>query len=322
MAVDDLTRRRSGQLAAEGYRHLEEGNAEEALAVATKLEGMQFTAAFEIAALAQVQLGDLGAAVTTLERGLEIAPGVWINWQLLGNYLSDLERFDEAARAYEKALACADVHESSIRLNQAILAKRQDLNDQALAFVDQVTDPDLAIRAAGVRVDALAGAGRPDEALRAGEAALSGCESDDAESLGYLAASMVRARRHQGASAQEIFGLALAALDEHDRSNPGLLALIRDADNQYSATAKYFRLTIDAKIPFTDPRYVQTKGYVVNYDVVADSLEEALDFVRRMEAPVHSGNLLVDEHEVLVDPSQDPKGVYKRTARHYYETEN
>ena len=59
-----------------------------------------------------------------------------------------------------------------------------------------------------------------------------------------------------------------------------------------------------------------------NYDVVADSVEQALTFVERMEAPAVRGLLLVEEHEVLEDRPDDPKGVYKRTERHYYERED
>src|SRR5688572_21492310 len=124
MALSDFTKRKSEKLAEKGYRNLQDGDAAAALKVSAELEALRFTAAFEIAALAHAQLGDLEAAVTTLRRGLDIAPTVWINWQLLGNYLSDLERYDEAASAYDKAMECVGVHESSIRLNQAILASR------------------------------------------------------------------------------------------------------------------------------------------------------------------------------------------------------
>jgi tetratricopeptide (TPR) repeat protein len=283
---------------------------------------MQFTAAFEIGALAHGQLGDLEAAVAVLRRGLDIAPTVWINWQLLGNDLSDLERYDEAVSAYERALECPDVRQSSIRLNQAILASRRGLHDQALSYAEQVTEPDLVVRTTSVRVTALAAAGRCDEAVRIGEAILSEVDSDEAEELAYLAASVGGARMAQGAASEEVFAFALHALDEYDRSNAQLLALIRNADNQYSATAKYYRMTVDAKIPFTDPLSRLGEGYIVNYDVVADSVDQALAFVERMETPAVRGNLLVDEHEVLEDRPDDLKGVYKRTARHYYERED
>ena len=321
MPPSDFIKRKSEKLAEAGYQHLKDGDAEAALKVAAQLEVLGFTATFEIAALAHGQLGDLEAAVDVLRRGLEIVPTVWINWQLLGNYLSDLERYDEAASAYERALECPDVHQSSVRLNQAILASRRGLNDQALSYAEQVTDPDLALRAASARVTALVATGRLDEAMSIGDAILAKADSDESDEFACLAASLGRARMASGMPVQEIVAFAIHALDEYDRNNGQLLALIRDADNQYSATAKYYRLLIDIKISVTDPLSQHGAGYFVRYDVVADSVEQALTFVDRMESTVGRGDLLVQESEVLEDRSDDPKGVYKRSVRHYYARE-
>ena len=97
---------------------------------------------------------------------------------------------------------------------------------------------------------------------------------DETEGLASLVASIGRVRLRQGATAAEILELALAALDKYDTSDAELLALIRSADNLYSKDAKYYRMTVDAKIPFTDPQYQEAKGYIVNYDVVSDSVAE------------------------------------------------
>jgi len=40
-----------------------------------------------------------------------------------------------------------------------------------------------------------------------------------------------------------------------------------------------------------------------------------------METPVVRGNLLVEEHEVVEDRSDDSKGVYWRSAPYYYARE-
>ena len=107
--ADHGTRRRAAdaqerEAGGSGIQHLNDGDAEAALEVAAQLEELRYTASFEIAALAYGQLGDLDAAVGVLTRGVDLAPDVGLNWQLLGNYLSDLERFDEAVSAYESAL--------------------------------------------------------------------------------------------------------------------------------------------------------------------------------------------------------------------------
>jgi len=91
-----------------------------AIKIAGQLEKLRFSSAFEIAAQAYSGLENLEKAVSILERGVNLAPDVWLNWQLLGNYLSDLQRFEDAASAYQNALKCPKAQAGSIQLNQAI----------------------------------------------------------------------------------------------------------------------------------------------------------------------------------------------------------
>lgn len=318
MSIVDFRHRKVEKLNDQGYACIRDGEHARALEIAAELEALRYTSAFEIAAMAHAELGDIEEAVRVLERGVDKAPSAWVNWQLLGNYRSDLERYEDASAAYEQALRCPDVDKSSIRLNQAILASRRGLDEEALVYLDQVTDPTPRLRAASARVGALAGLGRLDEAIGHGQSTLAEAQDELSEDHSFLAAAIARARLKRGDTAADIFAFALAALEDYERSNRSLLAVIRDADNAYSLEAKYYRMTIDAKIPFTEPRYREHKGYIVNYDVVADSVAEALRYVARMEDPVVRGNLALLEHEILEDRPNEPKGVYFRTARHYY----
>jgi tetratricopeptide (TPR) repeat protein len=316
--TDDLAIRRAEKLTKEGFRHLWDDDPWAALEIAEQLESMGYTSAFELAGLAYARMDDLEAAVTVLERGVEFGPRVWCNWQLLGNYLSDLQRYEAAAHAYDKALECPGTWTDSVRLNQGILASRRGHYDEALALLEQVTDAELQLQAIGTRVSALQELGRTEEALRLAGTTLEETDSDDGEELAGLAARIGRMRWKQSVPAEELRADALAALDRYDLSNRQLLALIRDLHNAYSADAKYFHLLLEAKVPFTNPRYKDFKGYFVSYDVVADTLEEAIAFVEGMEDPAVRGNFVVDECEVLEERPTDPKGVYKRSARTYY----
>ena len=55
--------------------------------------------------------------------------------------------------------------------------------------------------------------------------------------------------------------------------------------------------------------------FFATYDVVADSVEEALDFVRGLEPDGASRTLKVEESEELESRPMEPKGVYARTGR-------
>lgn len=125
------------ELTSQGFRCLEVQDYSGALEVAAQLEDRRYTAAFEIGALAHAGQDQLEQAVELLERGVEAAPDVWLLWQLLGNYRSDLDRFDDATQAYEHALQCTDVSKPSVYLNQAILFGRLGQYKQALALLDQ-----------------------------------------------------------------------------------------------------------------------------------------------------------------------------------------
>ncbi len=89
-----------------------------------------------------------------LERFLACyAPDAWLNWQLLGNYLSDAGRFDEAA--YRSALACEQVWADSIHLNQAILAERQGDSREALLELRTRMDHDRRVHRGRMRAGVL-----------------------------------------------------------------------------------------------------------------------------------------------------------------------
>jgi tetratricopeptide (TPR) repeat protein len=322
MVILGFRERKAERLAKRGYQQLEAGEPEAALGTAAELERLRYSAAFEIAALAQAQLGNLEASVAMLERGLGLAPDVWLNWQLLGNDLSDLGRYEQAGAAYEKALTCPQVDESSIRLNQSIAASRRGNHAEALAYADQVTDPSLQLRASSARVTALCGLERFGEATDEGEARLSVLPDQDSQEAGWLAAALGRAKLRAGASREEVVEQAIHSLERFGGRHPGLLALIREADDRSSETARCFRVTIDARIPSTEPLSQQARGYVVRYTVAADTLEEALQFVGRLESASMRCQLHVDEHSVLEEGPRDRKGVYERGERYFYASED
>ena len=109
----------------EGLDLLDAGDAKGALKIAKELERKRFTGAFDLGAQAYAALGWKEAAVSYLRKGLKEHHDSWLNWQLLGNYLSDLERYDEADDAYESALACDDPWKACVRMNQAIMWNRR-----------------------------------------------------------------------------------------------------------------------------------------------------------------------------------------------------
>lgn len=317
---DGSQRKRAEKLAQKGYDLVEAGEFDQALEVAGELDRLQYSAGFEIAALAHAGKGDLAAAVRVLEEGVEKAPDAWLNWQLLGNYRSDLKLSAEAGRAYGRALECPGVSRSSVRLNQAILAKRTGDHSAALRLAGEVDDPELKLWAASVRVETLAAMGERQEAERLGLQALSEAGGDaDANRLGSIAATVARIRLERGDPKGDVRAFAVQGL-EWEPGNADLLTIIRNIDGLYSETAQYYRLLIRGDIPEDGPMAGEAEGFYSNWHVVADSPEEAVDLIRTIDHP--AAFLSVEEWEVVEARPRDLKGVYWRSGRVYFEGED
>jgi tetratricopeptide (TPR) repeat protein len=315
---DDLNQRIEA-LMNQGYEHLEQEDYEEALEVARQLEELQFTAAFELAALAHDGQGDVEAAVRVLHRGVEAAPDCWPIWQMLGNYLSDLERYEEAEAAFEQALECDDPWTASIRLNQAILARRRELHEKAIELLDEVDDPELKLHVAEQWVGNLKQMGRNDEAVALAEPTLAeNRENDeDADTLARTAALLGQIWLEQDHDREEILQLVLGWL-EIEQGCEQLLAVLREVDGQHSPNARGFDMTLHAELPEGHSFADDPVGYYIVCHVVADNPEEALQFVRRLETEELSPRLEIEEaRESEADP-QMAKGVYWRSGRIFY----
>ncbi len=322
--IIEARRKKSEDLAGRGFGFLREGDYEAALEVAKELEEIRYTAAFDIAAQALAGLGKLEKAVETLERGVKEAPDSWLNWQLLGNYRSDMGDFEGALDAYERALTCQGVWEDSIRLNQAILASRCGDHERSLIHLDMVRDPELSLQVTAAKMTALQDIGRLNEALSLADTCLSqeGEVEDEDETLAQIAAKQGRLRLTLGYASDDVRCFAMDALETF-HSNSDLLALIRDIDGRYSDKAQYLRLLVDGCLHDGHPLRQETKGYFVTYDVVAETQEQALGWVREFEDADNSEIMLrIEESEVLEERPDDPMGIYWRSDRCYYGDED
>lgn len=309
---DDFKRRRAEKLAEKGYELVEDEEFDQALIVAAELDRLQYSAGFEIAALAHAGKGDIPAAVRVLEDGVEKGPDAWLNWQLLGNYRSDLGLYSEAARAYERALECPGVSPSSIRLNQAILANRTGNYPEALRLADEADDPELKLWVTSVRIGALTEMGEEREVERLGLQALSEAGEDaDPGRLCSIVADIARVRLHRGDSRDDVRAFITQWL-EREPGNPDLLAIIREIDGLSSEAAQYYRLLLRGHTS-------EDEDFYCHWHVVADSPEEALGFVRALDVP--PAELSVEEWEIIEPRPNEPKGVYWRSGRVYFEEE-
>lgn len=320
--VDDIKKKRTEKLADQGFQFLSDERYEEAIEISKQLEELRYTAAFDIGAQAYCGLGDMDKAIETLKRGIEIQPQCWPNLQLLGNYLSDIGEYEEAESKYEQALRCEDAWEDSLYLNQAILANRREKYDKALSVLELINDDEFRLHITEITLTAYKGKGLINEAIELAENTIASWNGDETNGdiVGRIAASLGRMWISQGKAKSEVREWAFNSL-EYDETNSMLLALIRDIDDKYSDSAKYFRLFVHCMIPFTHPSYGEAIGYFVTYHVVADTKDEALLFASEFEDEDFRMNLTIEESEILEPRPDSPKGVYWYSERAFYESD-
>jgi tetratricopeptide (TPR) repeat protein len=319
--VDDIRKKRTERFMAYGLDCLNKGELEGALGAGRELEALRHTSAYEIAACAHAAAKRPEEAVRLLERGVSVAPDCWRNWELLGIYQSDLGRYAEAAEAFERALACPGPWVSSVRVNHAILESRRGNHEGALQALDFDPDPFCRLRAEQVRANELFALGRLEEAgdVAARVLASEARRPEDGETLARAAATLGRVRLRLGRVPQEVRRDAIGAL-EHDEDNPALLSLILEIDGRDGSNSRAFRLIVHiAELPssFRPPR--ETDRFM-GYDVVADTQDEALEFVRGFEVASGGEPELAGSFELETRPG-DLKGVYWRSEVHVHEEE-
>ena len=127
-----------------GLAYVKQGKTNEAMGVAKKLHSLHYSGGFEIEAQALASNGSKDEAITVLRKGLEAAPTSWLNGNLLGNYLSDQGRYDEAITAYEDALRTPSADHILIEANYAMAFQRAGRDDEARAKIEEVAAQDLS----------------------------------------------------------------------------------------------------------------------------------------------------------------------------------
>lgn len=324
--IDDIRNKKTSKLSQQGYDCLADGDFDKAIEIAGELESLQYSAAFEIGATANMEMGDLESAIDWLRRGVKAVPQCWLNWQLLGNCLSDSESYREANEAYENAKDCPDAWLSSIYLNQAILANRQEHYERALELLEQCDENELNLHTTETRIFALNGLGRQKQAVQLAESVLldwdpqSERASEDAEIVARIAASYGRVCLTRGDPSTEIRDFAFQSLSI-DPNSHSLLALIREIDALYSQNASYYLITINCKLPEIHSQYKDVKGFFINYEVIADDPNEALNYIKSFEDSELQDNLLLERVELIEPCPDDAKGVFWRSGRIFYENE-
>lgn len=120
---------------------------------------------------------------------------------------------------------------------------------------------------------------------------------------------------------RKALGLAGLVDDPELRFHSDLLAMIREVHGLRSETAQHFRLVIHGRIPETSPERREAQGFYCSYDVVADTPDEALGFVRALDTRGPAADWTIHEAKAVEPRPGNLKGVYWAGGRVFYEEE-
>jgi tetratricopeptide (TPR) repeat protein len=134
-----------------GLAYVKRGKTRQAMNVAKKLHALRYSGGFEIEAQALARDGLKDEAIMILQKGVEAAPTSWLNGNLLGNYLSDQGRYDEAFASYEAMLKVPSADRALIEGNYAVALRRAGREDEARSKIDAILQQDLSEVAPEVR---------------------------------------------------------------------------------------------------------------------------------------------------------------------------
>jgi tetratricopeptide (TPR) repeat protein len=234
------------------------------------------------------------------------------------HYLSDMGRYGEALEAFRNGLACDGAPQDSFLYNLAIVYQRMGEHKNALQLFDQT---ERAIRELPVplletaRAYSLIHLQRYAEAERALQHAQRTLDtlsaprtrlSTEAMTLAYMGL-IYHKRDGDSALARQYAERALRL----DKENHDAIALIRATNPIAEKPTPLWHILVEGV--WDEPlEGVRTPiGFFANYWVVADTPDEALEYIRPFEPPSARASLKVSEAEVEDTVQGEPKGVVR-----------
>ena len=314
---------------------------EEALPLADRIIELGHTYGFELKARALAGLDREPEALRVMEESVKVAPEVGQLWSYLGEYRSNSGDYAGAHAAFQRAGAVnPDLLEDST-INDAIVHLREEQPALALERLDAIKPrmaPGLRGRFARSRADALLDLERFDEAVDYCTSEIDmirgadGLEPDDEDqiedslrSLQITKATALWRGRKDGAAALE---LCYSAVTLSGTRGPGF-TLIREIGGLDASHSKPYQLLCHGKalIRFFEPSVSTAsapeseRGYFTTFRVLADSPEEAFEFVRGFEMREWGEqfrSLVLEKSSEAPDKVTGCKGVYFRGGRTFY----
>lgn len=310
-------------LLEQAYNLIQQGDTDEAIRIGNQLLEHRHAKGFEIIALAYEQQGRPGDAIAILKEGTSKVPRAWALWELLGIFYSDAEQYQDAFNAYQSAMNCPNVDLDSVNFNYAILLKRMGRLEEARNLCDQIQGPESRNKARVLKLSVLNAQKKFDEAIEFGKRLIAeilptpNLPEEDMQDLARAYAEVGRAHWEGHYDRNSAWENAWKSL-EWDRSENSALWLVREIINRKSPKSRWLKLVVEGKWHFQIDPAKAPPGFITQYEVVAETPEEALQFAQDLEPVEVRPSMRIDSYEDIGSYPDNQQGVYWRSAYGFY----
>lgn len=306
------------RLHEEALAHIRDGELAYARRIATELEQMRWSGAFEVLALAAHAEGDLEGATRVLEEGLEKAPSAWLLHQLYGTIRDEQGRYEDAIASFDAALKCQGAWTSSIRYNRAVSFMRAARPGDALADAEAVLEdpgtPPFTLDALRIAIDALFALGRAHDAVSLVEHVSASLTPDDVRGRAELAAFMALAQIRADDAKESVQASIDIAIEGGAHRRELLDALLSIPCAEETAETR-FQVTISVPMATGVPEGVT--GYLRVLEIHAANEAEASELARSLEPRALRDKITIEESRVLAK-ERAPARVLSASGRIYF----
>jgi tetratricopeptide (TPR) repeat protein len=304
-------------LVHEGQAALESGDYGRAMDLARQLRRAGHRASYEIEARVFWDTDEPERAIQVLQEGVEQFPESFVLWDYLGSFLSDENRFEESIQAYYQARECPEAPTEAVDFNIAVVYQREDRHERALALLETIGPSDMLPQAMvdGARAYSLNEVGKHGDALTLTAGSLSGIGEDeevDPEAVARLLSEHAYALWlmgiHEAAYMEAAESVAL------DKLNRRAAWLLREIADEKAPNAKSWQVVVEGIWSEAFEDADEPYGFLAEYIVVAESPEEALEYISIFEPEEVRESLKVRSATEGDDQPDTPKGVYEAGA--------
>lgn len=300
---------------------------DKAINIGRSLKKLRHTSAFEVLALAYNGKRKTIRAIKILKQGVKKGPNAWPLWQLLGNYYSDIGKFNRCFKAYENGLKCPNADTTSLHINYAVASSRINNNEEALLHLEFVTTTEDAMyfRSEALKSEIYNELGLYEQSLDISKRNISKNEEDptkyeDIRGIDISLSTLLRESAYALWKLNSDIDMAYNHLQTsllYDKLNPRTAWIIREINNEFAADSKYYRVLIEGEWYPPEPNEDEY-NFFTSYDVVASTEEEALEYIKFFEPDELKDSIKIHETEVLEKNIKDNKGVYETNGYNLY----